>query len=84
MARKKQTDTPRGEPAEMDEFVNDEESEGGDHDIDEEEGPPTIDPYEVLGLETEVTADDVKKAYRKLALKCHPGTRHLTNCTAQR
>jgi DnaJ family protein C protein 9 len=64
----------------MEEFANDEESEGegeGEgHDMDEEEGPPTIDPYEVLGLEAEATADDVKKAYRKLALKCHPGTRH--------
>ncbi|KAF2621636.1 DnaJ-domain-containing protein [Macroventuria anomochaeta] len=38
----------------------------------EEDGPPTIDPYEVLGLEHEATADDVKKAYRKMALKHHP------------
>ena len=59
----------------MDDFVNDEESEGEGHDINEEDGPPTIDPYDVLGLETEATADDVKKAYHKLALKCHPGAR---------
>ena len=52
-----------------DDFEDNEEEE----DMGEEEGPPTIDPYEVLGLETEATADDVKKAYRKLALKHHPG-----------
>ncbi|KAJ2973357.1 hypothetical protein NUW58_g8956 [Xylaria curta] len=34
--------------------------------------PPTIDPYEVLGLERTATADQVKSAYRKLALKNHP------------
>jgi DnaJ family protein C protein 9 len=50
-------------------FVNDDEED----DIGEEEGPPSIDPYEELGLETEATADDVKKAYRKLALIHHPG-----------
>ncbi|EAT86417.1 hypothetical protein SNOG_06586 [Parastagonospora nodorum SN15] len=49
-------------------FVNDDEED----DIGEEEGPPSIDPYEELGLETEATADDVKKAYRKLALIHHP------------
>ena len=52
-----------------DPFLNHEQED----DIEEEEGPPAIDPYEVLGLETEATADDVKKAYRKLALKHHPG-----------
>ena len=41
---------------------------------EEEDGPPTINPYDVLGLEREATADDVKKAYRKMALKHHPGT----------
>ncbi|OAA78951.1 DnaJ domain protein [Akanthomyces lecanii RCEF 1005] len=34
--------------------------------------PPSIDPYEVLALERTATADDVKKAYRKAALKHHP------------
>ncbi|KAF3359713.1 putative J domain-containing protein like [Verticillium longisporum] len=34
--------------------------------------PPAIDPYETLGLEREATADQVKSAYRKAALKNHP------------
>ncbi|KAL7810159.1 hypothetical protein V8C26DRAFT_410608 [Trichoderma gracile] len=34
--------------------------------------PPSIDPYEVLGLERSATADQVKSAYRKAALKNHP------------
>ncbi|PTB68905.1 DnaJ-domain-containing protein [Trichoderma citrinoviride] len=34
--------------------------------------PPSIDPYEVLGLERTATADQVKSAYRKAALKNHP------------
>lgn len=36
--------------------------------------PPTVNPYEVLGLERDATPDEVKKAYRKAALKNHPGT----------
>ena len=57
-----------------DPFVNDDgEDDGEEGDVEDEQGPPAIDPYEVLGLETEATADDVKKAYRKLALKHHPG-----------
>lgn len=28
--------------------------------------------YEDLGLQRDATADDIKKAYRKLAIKCHP------------
>jgi DnaJ family protein C protein 9 len=56
-----------------DPFVNDGQEEDEDE-VGDEDGPPSIDPYEVLGLEAEATADDVKKAYRKLALKHHPGT----------
>lgn len=54
------------------EFVDDEP-------VDDEFGeePPSIEPYEVLGLEKEATADDVKKAYRKAALKWHPGKYYL-------
>ncbi|KAG6210074.1 hypothetical protein E4U35_006039 [Claviceps purpurea] len=34
--------------------------------------PPVVDPYEVLGLEKEATADQIKSAYRKAALQNHP------------
>lgn len=36
--------------------------------------PPTIDPYDVLDLERDATADQIKSAYRKAALKNHPGS----------
>lgn len=72
MAKKQRKTTEAEDPMEED-FPNDHDSEGEEHDLGDE-GPPTIDPYEVLGLESQATADDVKKAYRKMALKCHPGT----------
>ena len=28
--------------------------------------------YEVLGVDREATMDQIRKAYRKLAIKCHP------------
>lgn len=40
-----------------------------------DEAPTSINPYEVLGLTKEATADEVKSAYRKAALRHHPGTR---------
>lgn len=46
-------------------------SEAQDEEILED--PPTsINPYEVLGLEKTATADQIKSAYRKAALKHHP------------
>jgi hypothetical protein len=76
MARKSRSSKAQEEQDLLDDeaFFNDEEEEEEDIGAEAENGPPTIDPYEVLGLETEATADDVKKAYRKLALKHHPGT----------
>ncbi|USP81694.1 uncharacterized protein yc1106_08968 [Curvularia clavata] len=71
MARKQRNSAPSDEPME-DDFVDEQESEGDENDIGDEDAPPTIDPYKVLGLETQATADDVKKAYRKMALKFHP------------
>lgn len=62
-----------------DQNLEDDDDPVGNEDYDEEMEalPPSIDPYAVLDLETEATADQVKKAYRKLALKHHPGMRHL-------
>lgn len=39
----------------------------------DEDPVPSIDPYQVLGLDREASQDQVKSAYRKLALKYHPG-----------
>ncbi len=46
--------------------------------------PPSINPYEVLGLEKTASAEEVKSAYRKAALKHHPGTSYPTTASATR
>jgi len=54
---------PRTRPSNMSDYEDVVDSE-----------PPAIEPYEVLGLERDATADQIKSAYRKAALKNHPGT----------
>ena len=44
-----------------------------DEDISDDEQLPTCEPYAVLGIEKTATADEIKSAYRKAALKHHPG-----------
>ena len=38
-----------------------------------EDMPTSLNPYEVLGAEENATAEQIKSAYRKQALKHHPG-----------
>lgn len=54
---------------EPEEVHQDPHAEGQEEDV---EPPTSIDPYEVLEVEQSATEDDIKKSYRKLALKFHP------------
>ena len=47
------------------------EKEEGD-DITVDDAPTSINPYDILGLETTATAAQITSAYRKAALKSHP------------
>ena len=51
----------------------DEKDEKDEMDEMDIEGPSVTDPYEVLGLRPNCSSEDVKKAYRKMALRYHPG-----------
>jgi DnaJ-class molecular chaperone len=73
---------PRKVKYEEEEEEEDEDLEDleGDEDEDadlrglERDELPKVEPYKVLGIEKTATADEIKLAYRKAALKNHPGT----------
>ena len=41
--------------------------------LEVDEPPKSIDPYKTLTLERNASLKDIKTAYRKAALKSHPG-----------
>ena len=44
-----------------------------------ENPPKNIDPYKTLNLDSSASAAEVRSAYKKLALKHHPGKFELIN-----
>ncbi len=48
------------------------DSDSDHEDLIGDEPPNVVDPYAVLGIERDATADQVRSAYRKGALRCHP------------
>jgi DnaJ family protein C protein 9 len=49
-----------------------EQQEGEEEDITVTSAPTTIDPYAALSISQDATAEQIKTAYRKAALKHHP------------
>jgi hypothetical protein len=64
------------EEEELENLEGDEEEEDSDADLRplEKDDLPVVEPYKVLDIEKTATADEIKLAYRKAALKNHPGT----------
>ena len=41
-----------------------------------------VNPYELLGVTTESTDADIRKAYRQRSLKVHPDRVRLSSCSS--
>jgi hypothetical protein len=77
--RPKHVEEEEEEDEDLEDLEGDEEQDSdSDSDADlrplETEELPKVEPYKVLGIEKTATADEIKLAYRKAALKNHPGT----------
>lgn len=46
-------------------------------------GEEDVDLYDILGITAEATTDDIKKAYRRKALTCHPDKHSAASEEAQ-
>lgn len=63
---------PLTKQADMPPRARDEQHEGEEEDITVTSAPTTIDPYAILSVPQDATAEQIKTAYRKAALKHHP------------
>ncbi|KAI5357095.1 Putative DnaJ domain, Chaperone J-domain superfamily [Septoria linicola] len=63
---------PKRKQQEEDISLSDEEESEEQHEVEAGEAPTSINPYHILDLPVDASSDDIKKAYRKAALKSHP------------
>lgn len=49
----------------------------------EDSQPPELNPYELLHLTGDATQGEIKTAYKKLALGCHPGMPTIIQVTGK-
>lgn len=81
MTKAKSTRIENKKPKAAEKDVQDQESNKAE-DLTEE-GDQQVDLYQEMGVNSAATTVEIKSAYRKLALKYHPGTISLLTCTAE-